>query len=377
MNKRISAFFYLIWIFGLFILLGCNGVQRAKKIAPQIIKGQHEVFITGEQRNHIDFHYIGCGGFLLKKEETAILVDPYFSNIGPLFLLPFKKLKPDTALINAFFEYNFQAKKDAEGKIKMLLVGHSHYDHIADVPRIYHHNINQDSTQIMGSTTTLNLLHGAKINNEIRAQTILDITEIARQQGYDYQWIYANNRKVRTLPILTDHAPHLMGLKLISSKSVNKKYEKFPRKARKLPEGLNFNFLIDFLDEKENIDFRIFSHATAASTAGVGFPPKELIDEKPVDVLLICVASYNQAKDYPYKLINLIQPKHIILTHWENFFRPIRKLKKKPATVPATDVVEFVREIEEYVKKAPYKTGFSLPNPDTKISIRTRQKEIH
>lgn len=318
----------------------CSGIQKAKKIEQYITKNNHEVSL-GKGRDSIHISYIGCGGFLIQKEGTSIMLDPYFSNLSPLFLIPFKKLKTDTTVIDAFFKRHFNHTKDKKGELKAILVAHSHYDHLADVPSIFNRNCHKDSIEVIGSKTTKHILKAVDIpckTIEKKDSTILNTPK--------HDFIYTKNKRVRILPIPSEHAPHIFGMKLISSKKVKKDFLNFPKKARKFPEGENYNFLIDFLDEQGNISFRIFSNAAASCNGGIGLPHEAILKEKKVDILFLCVASFSQVDAYPNIIINEIQPKHIILNHWENFFRPIRQLQKEPAVVPITNVKKFIIELD-------------------------------
>lgn len=344
------------WCFSIVIavllLLSCSGVQKAKKISHYIVGNTTHINL-GNSNNPIQFVYSGCGGFLIKQKEEAILIDPYFSNVSPMSKIPFKKLKTDTTVVDNFFNRHFQKSKDQKGNIKMLLVGHAHYDHLADVPSIYERNCNQDSTSIIGGITTKHILKGANIV----ADTIIP-----------NKFIYSRNRRIRVWAILSDHAPHLLlGIKLISSKSIHKDLSVFPNKVRQFPEGETYNFLIDFLNEQGQPIFRVFSNATAACSANIGFPPKNILQEKQVDVLLLCVASHQQVKSYPETILQYIQPRHIILNHWENFFVPIKDLLKKPRVVPATNVNAFMNKIMTYSNGDT--TKFTLPLPLTQVNF--------
>ena len=348
-----------IFIILLFYITSCTGVRQAKKLSNYIVKDYHEVKLSDGGKS-IKINYIGCGGFLIEDNQSSIMIDPYFSNLSPLSSILFKKLKTDTCLIDSFFQKKFNNHIDTEGRIKSIIVGHSHYDHLADVPSIYHRNCNQDSTKIYGSKTTMHILKGAKIkSNLINLESDID------KKDEPNNFIYINDSLIRILPIPSEHAPHFCGIKLMPSKKLDKDLKTFPNKTRKFPEGESLNFLIDYLDEDGQIKFRIFSSASAASNARVGFPPlnTKLLKRRPVDLLLLCVANYKEVDNYPDELIKEINPKHIILNHWENFFRPINSLKKKPATVPATNVRKFIKHLETY---RPPKT-YTLPLPLTEV----------
>lgn len=356
----------------LIICTACSGTKKAHQINSYIsFDSPTSIPLKNDGLSRLKITYTGSGGFLIKDDSSAILIDPYLSNIHPLFFLLLKKTKTDTAIINNFFKQQFGSHKDNDGIIKAILVAHSHYDHLADVPSIYLNNCNQDSTEIIGSITTKHILSSTEIGENVIPITSSNKKILKSKESENYNWIYTQNKQVRILPIPAEHAPHFMGMKFISSKKLHKNLSKYPQKVRKFPEGENYNFLIDLLDDNGKIKVRIFSHAGAACNAGIGTPNANLLAQKEVDVLLLCVANFNQVKDYPEEVISRLQPKFIIGNHWENFFRPYSKNIQKPATVPATNVKKFIARVNQKLDSLRLKntTIFTLPIPGTTLTF--------
>ncbi len=317
------------------------------------------------QTDAVLFHYIGCGGFLIRKGDQALLLDPYFSNVGPLMMVPFKKVRPDKAVIAQFFQQNFQSKRDERGIIQYTLLTHAHYDHIADLPYIFHQHLHKKN-RIIGSKTAGHLLAGAQIGTQ-QAEQVLVLNPNGEAGYPSGAWIYSTDRSFRILPVATSHAPHWMGINLAPSGQLKKDKERFPRKGLKMTDGQNYSYLIDWLDGEGKISCRIFSQAGAASEVMEDFLPPEVLKEKGIDVLLLCVASFNQIKGYPDVLLNYLKPSQLILTHWENFFKPIPSLMKKPRTVPATNVPKFIKNLEKKLARREWPCEFILPNVNTRI----------
>ena len=71
--------------------------------------------------------YLGVGGYLLRWQDEALLFAPSFSNPATLGQPPLV-VKADNARID-----ELMPRAD---DVSMLLVGHAHYDHLMDVPRI-------------------------------------------------------------------------------------------------------------------------------------------------------------------------------------------------------------------------------------------------
>ena len=121
-------------VFIFFFLFSCKGVQKAKKISEHIEKKPYVISVNDHATKEITLDYIGCSGFLIRRGNEAVLNDPYFSNLGPLYKVLFKKVQTDTAEVEKFFNDQFDQGKDLTGIIKFVTVTHSHYDHLGDVP---------------------------------------------------------------------------------------------------------------------------------------------------------------------------------------------------------------------------------------------------
>ncbi len=342
------------------ICVACSGVKKATQLRAYISQDDSLTRFEKRSQDTLKITYTGCGGFLIEQDSSTILIDPYFSNAGPLSLIFFKEIKTDTATIDGFFQKRLGNNKDIQGMIKSILVAHSHYDHLADLPSVYLRNCNPDSTEIIGSPTTRHILSSTAV--EKNALTVI--------KGAS-NWLYIKNKRIKILPIPSAHAPHLLGMKLISSKKLTEDVLKFPKKIRKFPEGENYNFLIDFMDVNGKVEFRLFSHAGAACDGDIGIPSDNILAEKEIDVLLLCVANFNQAKNYPEKIIQKTNPKFIIGNHWENFFRPYYKNIRQPAVLPGTNVKKFILRVNKQLDSSGLSdsTKFRLPLPGITISF--------
>ena len=52
----------------------------------------------------------------------------------------------------------------------------------------------------------------------------------------------------------------------------------------------------------------------------------DLVDDAsaPIEcnLALACVAGWTSTRDYPERLVRALSPNHVLLSHWDNFFRP-------------------------------------------------------
>jgi glyoxylase-like metal-dependent hydrolase (beta-lactamase superfamily II) len=341
----------------------------------------------------VKIHYIGCGGYLIRRGDDAVLIDPYFSN-APLSLM--QSLRTDSALVATFFYENFNNSRDISAKsienaqntegvseqiqseenvIKATLISHAHHDHLADLPYIYqHHLIAPKATMFLGSQTASNILRAFNTPfDPIHSFFNLDSIFAKKHRLNDttpVRWT-SNNQNLRITAIEGEHAPHFYGMKIpfIGGEvlSVPKQY---PRSTLGFKEGKNYNYLIDFLTKNGNILFRIYAHGGSASHPPVGFLPPSVLGEKKVDFLILCGANYDQAPHYPEVLLQYIQPERVLIGHWEDFFTPISSLLKIPKTVRFTNIPKLVKIVKTEMLKNNNHTEPMLLQPLTPLIVR-------
>ena len=70
-------------------------------------------------------------------------------------------------------------------------------------------------------------------------------------------------------------------------------------------------------------------------------------------------------------MLRQLKPKHIILAHWENFFKPVKKLERNPRSAPLTNVNQFTIELDTFLLNNPLvaPNGYTLPNINTHIQV--------
>lgn len=334
-----------------FIFLICpssNGqkASKAQRIQADIQRSTaKEQYLQRQTGDSIRFQYIGCGGFLIQYGHEGVLLDPYFSNANVL-KNPFQTLHSDTVLIDSFFIQNFKQLRDTEGGIQTVLIAHAHYDHLADLPSLLKRNLLTEKITLIGSQTMSNLIQSYDLPLDAKRQ-IVSFDTLFDKENKPTRYISPNNR-LRITAIKTEHAPHILRMKLpFIGGEVLDIPKTPPQTSLDFKEGVNYNFMIDFLNADGSISFRIFSNAGAGANAPIGFPSPELLEEKKVDVLLICGANYNQVKGYPEKLMTFVKPEKVIVSHWEDFFTPIPELLKKPRVVPNTNIPKFLKILKK------------------------------
>jgi hypothetical protein len=221
-----------------------------------------------------------------------------------------------------------------------------------DVPYIKREYMPQ--AKVYGSKTMKNILSGAR---DLQAGDIVSVEE--KQVGTFKEpgkWWYPSPR-LRFMALESEHAPILFGLKLFEG-TYSEPLPELPTRASGWREGQTLAYLIDFLGaDGKTVEFRVH-YQDAASTAPLGFPPLDkLDDQRPIDLAIVCMPGFDQVKHYPDAFIKTFTPQFVVIVHWENFFEPLPDVASKLRTVPTENAERFLAILNEMNVK------FKLPAP--------------
>lgn len=313
-------------------------------------------------------HYLGCGGVYIVDQKDGILIDPFFSNYKFL-QTRLKKMVPQKNDI----KYGFNRIDDLH-KSKAIFISHSHYDHLFDTPYIVENHIKR-AIDVYGSSSTKNILKSVLDSNYLNV--LPNPAVCLNDSVVDHNWI-AVGENYRVLPIQSEHGPHfrlLVPFKLFSGEvdDVIKGYNHSTAKtgANKWKEGNTYSFLIDKLSNGKTV-FRIFIQSSASKPT-LGFPPQHILDQKKVDLAIIGAASFSyiKGKNYPWRLIKYLEPKQLLICHWEDFFRPYQESPKR--FVRFTNFKKFLYQLDQEYRKLYSNTDektYFLAEPRTIIHIK-------
>jgi hypothetical protein len=87
--------------------------------------------------------------------------------------------------------------------------------------------------------------------------------------------------------------------------------------------------------------FRIY-YQDAVAPEPQGFAPASVLEEHPVDVAILVPATFEEVPWHPEAIVWNLQPRSILLGHWEDFFQPY---DRRAQPVPLTDLAEFERRL--------------------------------
>lgn len=257
-----------------------------------------------ESQEQLTIEFLGTACIHARLGNTALLTDPFVSNPNLKTVL-FGKTVTDTNYIVSLLP-NLSM-------VKAVVVGHSHYDHLLDLPYIATKHLNS-AANIYASNTAFNLLHSVSL-----PQPQIAVNKNMATHKKTGNWLYTDDKSIRILPIYAEHAPHFLGI-TVANNTLDTPLKKVPTSAAKWQAGTTLCYLIDFL--VQNIDSikikkRIYFQSSTAEPP-LGFYPEHLNDEHSVDVAIIAIVS---DIDKIASTLRFINPKTAYFIHWEDFLK--------------------------------------------------------
>jgi L-ascorbate metabolism protein UlaG (beta-lactamase superfamily) len=315
--------------------------------------GTREINCTSPTEDALEITYLGTAGMLLRRGGDAIMTAPFFSNPNML-RVGFLPIGPDPERIEAGL-----ADVDV-ADVKAILVGHAHYDHLMDALWVAEYKA--PAAHLYGSDTMVAL--GCSKLPDARLHSLEPHAGDWWNAGC---WEPVIPGRVRVMALRSEHAPHIANSITLFGGQVKPDTCRTPWTAWGWKEGQTLAYLIDFLDGKDadgndRIALRIHVQ-DSASTPPYGFPPPAVLAEHPVDVSIPCVASFNQVDGYPEQLMRYLEPHHVVLTHWDNFFR---RQVPTPSAVPLLDTRAFAARLTAAL---PPGVQWHTPNPRQTVRL--------
>jgi L-ascorbate metabolism protein UlaG (beta-lactamase superfamily) len=303
-------------------------------------------------RQTLSIDYLGAGGYLLRRDQDVVLLGPFVSNPGMLRAMSLRRMEPNVDALEQWLPDVSQASA--------IIVGHAHYDHLLDVPWIAEHRA--PHAIVYGSQTVAHVLAAVPaLEGRVMA---IDKAYPQSSKSIEEQWVSIPGTRVRFLPIESAHAAHFAGVKLMAGR-LESDLDELPRRARGWVEGRTLAYLIEFLHPSENRALFSLHYQDAASDAPLGFPPPAA---GPVDAALVCVASHRRVEGYPQQLLERMQPRHVVLGHWENFLAPHTRDLQALRGVPLSDPRDFIDTVEQYVAGNDV-SSWLLPAPGSTLRL--------
>jgi hypothetical protein len=305
---------------------------------PQNITVQHNSPCAGAAADYSTLHlrYFGTGGFLLEYGTNAILTAPFFSNISfARSILPLP-IDPDKGVIDRLLP--------DLSRVDAILVGHSHYDHLLDLPYIV--NSGKTGAPIYGDTNTHHILVRNVTNKVVNIEPDAGTYESQPSKG---AWVTNANRRLRFMAFRSMHAPHICGHVFMNG-PIKEPLPSLPRTPWGWKIGTALAYVIDFLNENGAPAYRIMYQDSAVNGCAFGRLPQELTDERPVDLAILCLGGFAETQGYPACYLDKLKPKRVFIAHWEDFFQPqtdpVKVVRRSP-------LPRFIQEIPKDLRPNP------------------------
>jgi len=275
-------------------------------------------------KGEVSLKYLGCAGWEITDGRTVILVDPYLSRIRHALYEPpappgdsrrvftdDDDITPDVAAIDARIT-----------RADYILVHHSHFDHVMDVPYI----ARKTGAVVVGHES---------VTNVMRAYGFPDNKLITVRGGEDYEF---GTFSLRVVPSL--HSA--LNNKHYFDPGVIPRDAKTPLKFRDLIEGGSLAYMV-----------RLGGHRIL-TFGSMNYIEREMEGLRPDVALVGASRGRLQIHDYTGRLMRALGfPRLVIPTHWDNFFIPY-EASQEPW-------IQHVKVFAEEVKRASPKTEVLIP----------------
>ena len=241
-------------------------------------------FEVPDGRAPIRVTWLGTAGFAIEHGGTTVLIDPYLTRASiPRLLAAPLRSDADAVARHA-------PKADA------IVAGHTHFDHVLDVPAI---------ARATGAT-----VYGSR-----------SCAALCRVEGVPEARVVDVEGAMRGAPVQAEVGPFT--LRFIPS--VHSAFalgrvpfpgdiddcDKVPIRAHRYRCGAVFGVEL-------RVANRTIYHLGSANLLDVEVP-------RDVDLLLMCVAGWTSTERFTDRVMRASRPRAIVLSHWDDFFRPLAK----------------------------------------------------
>ena len=259
---------------------------------------------------------LGVGGVALRHGDTLVLTAPMYTN-PTLVEVTLGDVVSDPDEVDAWLQ-----DEDVVGA-QAILIGHAHYDHLLDAPRVQERS---GGATIYGNVSTRNLLSGLDVVvvNDPDAP-LVDRSMCAVPDpctgvpaGSEGSWIEGDGFRLRAL--CSTHPAQFLGIIHFGEGCVEETWDRPPTSAGDWLEGATVSWLVDFLDDDGAIAHRVY-YQDAPTNAPRGLVHPDLLAERPIDLAVLNVGSWDAVRDHPTQALQNLDPRYAMGVHWENFFQ--------------------------------------------------------
>jgi L-ascorbate metabolism protein UlaG (beta-lactamase superfamily) len=252
----------------------------------------------------LEVEWLGVSGYRLSYEGRTLFVDPYLSRVPFRSLLSRRPALPSGAALDRFLR--------APGETVGVLVGHTHFDHAVDAPAI----ARRTGCRAYGSDSLVNLmaLHG------LADRTV----EVDPYRTYEL-----GPFEVSFTPSV--HSKLLLGLAVPYDGELSCEHlDALAPGAYRCGQVWGITIAVAGLR---------FYHQGSANLID------DAVRERGVDVFLAGVAGRSFTRDYWQRILPLLEPRAVVPTHYDNFFRPLGAEMEFVANVQLSELPEEIAAV--------------------------------
>ena len=243
----------------------------------------HDDELAAPGADRVRVRWLGTAGFALEYQGTTVLFDPYLTRAS-LFRVATSRLVSDARVIAAH-----APRADA------IVVGHTHFDHALDVPAI----AALTGAQVYGSRSAVTLCRGSGLP-EAR------LHDVERSPGADPAVAEVGPFELRFHP--SAHSRFALGRVPFPGEITD--CDDVPLRFNHYRCGAVFAVEI-------RVAGRTILHLGSAELIEANLRVRE------PDLLLLCAAGWTSSPELPERVARVITPRAVLLSHWDDFFRPL------------------------------------------------------
>jgi L-ascorbate metabolism protein UlaG (beta-lactamase superfamily) len=265
----------------------------------------------------LEIEWIGVSGYRLSYEGRTLFIDPYLSRVPFRSLLLRRPTLPDPAALDRFVH--------APGEVVGVLVGHTHFDHAVDAPAI----ARRFGCRAYGSDSLVTLmgLHGL-------ADRAVEVEP--------YRTYELGPFEVSFTPSV--HSKLLLGLAVPYDGALSCEHlDALSPGAYRCGQVWGISIAV--------AGVRLYHQGSANLI-------DEAIRESDVDVFLAGVAGRGFTEDYWKRILPRLNPRVVVPTHYDNFFRPLGRRMEFVANVKLSELPEEIGAVSGDIEVA------ALPRSD-------------
>ena len=265
----------------------------------------------------LELEWLGVSGYRLTYEGSTIFIDPYLSRVPLRNLLLRRPTLPDATAVERFVK--------APGAVAGVLVGHTHFDHAVDAPAI----CRRFGCQAYGSDSLVRLmgLHG------LAERTV----EVEPYRTYEL-----GPFEVSFTP--SAHSKLLLGLAVPYDGDLTCEHlDGLSPGAYRCGRVWGISIRVAGL---------LLYHQGSANLID------DAVRERGVDVFLAGVAGRSFTTDYWRRILPRLEPRTVVPTHYDNFFRPLGAPMEFVSNVQLSELPEEIGAVSRDIEVA------ALPRAD-------------